>query len=78
MGSDFWLLGADYFADSVALLQGSSSPVPVPPGTDPRSLVAKLFSTYVESSRRLIQIGTRKPIPLRAPAKVWSTASRST
>jgi hypothetical protein len=65
IGSDFWLLGADYFADSVALLSGSSSPVPVPAGTDPRTLVATLFSTYVESRRRLIQIGTRKPIPLR-------------
>ena len=65
VGGDFWMLGADYFADTVALLSGRSSPVPVPSGTDPRRLVNQLFSAYVENSRKLILIGTKKPIPLR-------------
>src|SRR3954463_5802064 len=34
IGDDFWLLGADYFADSIALLQRGRSPVSLPEGAD--------------------------------------------
>src|SRR5215207_5822850 len=34
IGDDFWLLGTDYFADSVALLQSGRPPVAVPDGAD--------------------------------------------
>jgi hypothetical protein len=66
VGGDFWFLGTDYFADTVALLTDPSTPVPVPTGSDPAALARQLFSNYVEHRRKLILVGTRKPIPLRA------------
>ena len=65
VGDDFWLLGKDYFADTVALLTGDSPPVEVPPGQQGTAMAKKLFATYVESSRRLILVGTKKPIAVR-------------
>ena len=65
VGDDFWLLGKDYFADTVAFLTDGRSPVTVPSGTRPAAFATKLFSTYVDSGRRLRQIGTKKPIPLQ-------------
>ncbi|MGH9180075.1 MAG: hypothetical protein ACRD0N_16205 [Acidimicrobiales bacterium] len=65
VGGDFWFLGKDYFADTVALFSEDASPVSVPPGQSPDSLARRLFADYVESTRRLVLIGTRKPIALR-------------
>ena len=65
IGDDFWLLGKDYFADTVAFLTDDRSPVTVPSGTQPAAFATELFSTYVDARRRLGQIGTKKPIPLQ-------------
>lgn len=65
IGSDFWLLGTDYFADTLDLLAGSRPPVSMPPDADPEEFAQGLFSTYVDAARRLILVGTRRPIPLR-------------
>ena len=65
VGTDFWLLGRDYLADTVALLTGASAPVVIPPRTDATAFAEEVFSRYVDAGRRLIPIGTRKPIPLR-------------
>src|SRR4051812_12729179 len=62
IGDDFWLLGADYFADSIALLQRGRSPVSLPEGADLGAAVRRLFHDYVEAGRRLVLVGTRKPI----------------
>lgn len=64
IGSDFWLLGKDYFADTISLFAGDHSPVEVGPGDDPRKLATDMFSRYVDAGRRLILVGTRKPIPI--------------
>jgi hypothetical protein len=48
IGSDFWLLGKDYFADSVALTQDSRPPVITPGGTTPESFVNRLFTDYLD------------------------------
>ena len=37
VGDDFWLLGTDYFADTLDLLAGPRPPVTVPPTRIPRS-----------------------------------------
>jgi hypothetical protein len=65
VGNDFWLLGKDYFADTIALLTESWPPVTIPAGTQPATFATELFSSYVDAGRRLMLIGTKKPIPLR-------------
>jgi hypothetical protein len=64
IGDGVWLLGKDYFADSVGLVTGSRPPVPVPAGADPATLVRQLFTDYLDSGRRLLVVGTPRPIPL--------------
>ena len=64
IGSDFWLLGKDYFADTISLFAEDRPPVEVGPGDDPRKLATDMFSRYVDAGRRLILVGTHKPIPI--------------
>jgi hypothetical protein len=65
VGDDFWFLGKDYFADTIAFLTDGRSPVEIPRGTKPPAFATELFSTYVDAGRRLVQIGTKKPVPVR-------------
>lgn len=60
-----WLLGKDYFMDSVGLVAGSNPPVATPVGVDPADFVMTLFSRYVDAGRRLKVVGTPRPIALR-------------
>jgi hypothetical protein len=62
IGDDFWLLGTDYFADSIALLRRGRAPVQLPDGADVGAAVRRLFHDYIDAGRRLILLGTRKPI----------------
>jgi hypothetical protein len=65
IGDDFWLLGTDYFADTVALLQGGRPPVAVPEGADLDAFTRGLFHDYVDAARELRLVGTRRPIAVR-------------
>jgi hypothetical protein len=65
VGSDFWLLGTDYFADTVALLTDSRPPISIPHDTTAGAFAVELFTRYVEGERKLILVGTKKPIALR-------------
>jgi hypothetical protein len=65
IGDDFWLLGKDYFADSVDLLSGGRPPVEPPPDGDLEAMVRELFREYVDAKRELIVFGTRRPIPVK-------------
>lgn len=65
VGEGVWLLGKDYFADSIELTGEQRSPVPLPAGTDPDAFVRQLFARYVDSARRLIVVGTDRPVPIR-------------
>jgi hypothetical protein len=65
IGDRFWLLGKDYFADSVALVEGRDAPVTVPPGTPAPAFVTRLFADYLDADRELFVVGTPRPIPLR-------------
>jgi hypothetical protein len=66
VGSDFWLLGKDYFADTLDLFIGDRPPpVEVPAGQDPRSFAVDLFSQYVDGTRTLSLVGTKKAIPVQ-------------
>jgi hypothetical protein len=62
IGDDFWLLGTDYFADTVALLRSRRAPVDVPEGADLGAAARQLFRDYVDGGRELILVGTRRPI----------------
>lgn len=65
IGDRFWLLGKDYFADSVHLMGSGNPPVSVPGGTTPEAFVTRLFGDYVDQARELVVVGTDRPIPLR-------------
>ena len=65
IGDEFWLMGTDYYADTVALLQGGRPPVAVPEGADLDAFVRGMFHDYVDSGRELRLVGTRRPIPVR-------------
>lgn len=65
IGEDFWLLGKDYFVDTIELLNRQRSPAPIPKEADPETYVRRLFSNYVDKDRRLIVLGTRKPLALK-------------
>ena len=65
VGDDFWLMGADYFADTLSLLREGRPPVSVPRGADEQEFARSLYSTYVDAERELILVGMRRPIALR-------------
>ena len=65
IGDRFWLLGKDYFADSVALVDGRDAPVTLPPDTTAPAFVTRLFADYLDAGRELLVLGTDRPIPLR-------------
>jgi hypothetical protein len=62
IGDDFWFLGTDYFADTVALLRSGRPPVTVPDPAGLDGLVRQLFRDYLDADRELMLIGTRRPI----------------
>ncbi len=66
VGDDFWLLGTDYFADTVNLLGRDRPPVALPEGTGLTDSARELFRQYVDADRRLVLVGTRRAIPLEA------------
>lgn len=61
-----WLLGKDYFADSIDTVKGPRPPVSIPHGEDIGEFVRRLFHDYLDEQRELLIIGTDKPIPIAA------------
>ncbi|MDQ4097288.1 MAG: hypothetical protein M3144_05395 [Actinomycetota bacterium] len=60
IGDDFFLIGADYPAES---LQYVNSVLRPEPGESPRDLVRRLYSEYLDTGRRLLYIGSTIPVP---------------
>jgi hypothetical protein len=65
IGDDFWLLGKDYFLDTVNLFRQERPPVSVPEDQNLDNFVTELFAKYLDRNRRLYLIGTNKLIPIR-------------
>ena len=66
VGDTFWLLGRDYFADTLTVLSGQRPPVVQPESVSLPDFATQLYSDYVDRERRLILVGTTREIPLRA------------
>ena len=58
-------MGKDYYADTLELLRGDRPPVSIPPQESADRFIRRLFAEYVDATKTLVLIGTRKPIPLR-------------
>ncbi|MFS8097541.1 hypothetical protein LFM09_10420 [Lentzea alba] len=65
IGDDFWLLGTDYFLDTLELIRSGELPVSVPPGHTEVEFVRQLFSRHVDSARELQLVGTSRPLGLK-------------
>jgi hypothetical protein len=58
VGDDFWLLGEDYFMDTLELLRSKDSPVAMPTGSQATEVdVEALFNAYLDNKRKLIRVG---------------------
>ena len=66
IGDTFWLLGRDYFADTLTVLRGQRPPVVQPESMSLPDFATQLYTDYVDRERRLILVGTTREIPLRA------------
>ncbi|MFD4637939.1 hypothetical protein ACFWN2_11530 [Lentzea sp. NPDC058436] len=66
IGDDFWLLGTDYFLDTLELVQSGELPISVPPGRTAVEFVRELFRRHVDSDRELVLVGTKRPLGLKA------------
>ena len=65
IGDTFWLLGRDYFADTLTVLTGQRPPVSQPDSMSLPDFATQLYSDYLDRERRLILVGTTREIPLR-------------
>ncbi len=64
IGDTFWLLGRDYFADTLSVLSGQRPPVVQPDAVSLPDFATQLYSDYVDRERRLLLVGTVREIPL--------------
>jgi hypothetical protein len=65
VGDHFWLLGTDYFLDTLELIRGGELPISVPSGRAEVEFVRELFSRHVDSGRELQLVGTKRPLGLK-------------
>jgi hypothetical protein len=65
IGDDFWLLGTDYFLDTLELVRTGELPISVPAGRTEAEFVRELFSRHVDSGRELQLVGTKRPLGLK-------------
>jgi hypothetical protein len=65
VGDEFWLMGKDYFADSLSLVASDRAPVEKPDRKSPAAFLRRLFKDYVDADRKLVVLGTAKEIAVR-------------
>ncbi|SER14121.1 hypothetical protein SAMN05216188_10868 [Lentzea xinjiangensis] len=65
VGDDFWLLGTDYFLDTLDLIRTGELPVSVPEGRTEVEFARELFGRHVDSTRELHLVGTKRPLGLK-------------
>ncbi len=67
IGDDFFFIGADYPAESLAYVGDVLAPAP---GESPADLVRRLYSEYLDTGRRLIYVGSTVPVPAERVRKI--------
>ena len=60
IGDDFFMIGADYPANSLDYIRSHLQP---DPGEQPAELIRRLYKEYLDSSRELIYVGSSIPVP---------------
>lgn len=60
IGDDFFMIGADYPANSLDYIGSHLQPAP---GEQPVDLIRRLYKEYLDSSRDLIYVGSSIPVP---------------
>jgi hypothetical protein len=60
VGDDFFFIGADYPANSLAYVPRILTPSP---GETPTALIRRLYGEYLDSDRQLIYVGSTIPVP---------------
>lgn len=61
IGDKFFLIGADYPANSLKYI--ASHVLTVPPGTSPKAFIKSLYREYLDRDRDVIYVGSRKSVP---------------
>lgn len=59
-----WLIGKDYYVDTLNLLQGDRTPLSIPAQEETDAFVRRLFSEYLDTTREMIVVGTDDPVEL--------------
>ena len=67
IGDDFFLIGADYPAESLDYVGDVLAP---DPGESPTDLVRRLYQEYLDTTRRLVYVGSTVPVPVERTRKV--------
>lgn len=60
IGDSFFMIGADYPAESLNYVNAHLQPSP---GEQPTDLIHRLYSEYLDTSRNLIYVGSSVPVP---------------
>ena len=66
IADDFWILGKDYYQDTIDMILDQTLPLKVKPDEKVEDVVRKTFSDYVDKNRPMFVAGTKKKIPLAA------------
>lgn len=64
IADDVWMLGKDYFVDTLDLLTSDRPPIRLPDGVDHGTFVRQLYKDYIDITRELLVVGVAKAIPL--------------
>lgn len=66
VADDFWVLGKDYYQDTIDMIFDQTLPLKVEPDQKVEDVVRQAFSDYVDKNRPMFVAGTKKKIPLAA------------
>jgi hypothetical protein len=66
IGEKFWMLGKDYFSDTVNALANKTLPIQVAADTNLNEKAVSLFKNYIDRDRELLLVGSKNPIAMPA------------
>ena len=75
IGDDFFLIGADYPAQTLAYV--TNGVLQPPSGTTPQAFVRMLYSDYLDKRRRLFYVGSTVPVPVEQRRPITVNGDRT-